>query len=59
MMSAHACPGTGGDNSHGSEGSFFEGVMTKGYSTDAADEAVQADIAATYSDTATAAAALP
>jgi hypothetical protein len=56
---AHACPGTGGDNSHSSEGSFFEGVMTKGYSTDAADEAVQADIAATYSDSATAAAALP
>lgn len=44
---------------NGGEGSFFEGVMTKGYSTDAADEAVQADIAATYSDTATAAAALP
>lgn len=36
--------GTGGDNSNGSDGSFFEGVMTSGYPTDAADNAVQADI---------------
>ena len=38
--------GTGGDNSNGSIGSFFEGVMTSGYPTDAADNAVQADIVA-------------
>ncbi len=38
--------GTGGDNSNGSIGSFFEGVMTAGYPTDAADAAVQADITA-------------
>ena len=38
--------GTGGDNSNASAGSFFEGVMTAGYSTDAADNAVQADIVA-------------
>ena len=36
--------GTGGDNSDGSVGSFFEGVMTAGYPTDAADNAVQANI---------------
>ena len=38
--------GTGGDNSNASIGSFFEGVMTAGYSTDAADNAVQANIVA-------------
>jgi non-reducing end alpha-L-arabinofuranosidase len=36
--------GTGGDNSNGSIGSFFEGVMTAGYPTDAADNAVQANV---------------
>jgi hypothetical protein len=36
--------GTGGDNSNGSVGSFYEGVMTSGYPTDAADNAVQANI---------------
>jgi len=36
--------GTGGDNSNSSAGSFFEGVMTKGYPTNAADNAVQANI---------------
>jgi hypothetical protein len=36
--------GTGGDNSKSSVGSFFEGVMTAGYRTDAADNAVQASI---------------
>jgi hypothetical protein len=36
--------GTGGDNSNGSIGSFFEGVMTSGLPTDAADDAVQANI---------------
>jgi non-reducing end alpha-L-arabinofuranosidase len=36
--------GTGGDNSNWSIGSFFEGVMTAGYPTDAADAAVQANI---------------
>jgi non-reducing end alpha-L-arabinofuranosidase len=36
--------GTGGDNSNASVGSFFEGVMTSGYPTDAADSAVQANI---------------
>jgi hypothetical protein len=38
--------GTGGDNSKSSVGSFFEGVMTAGYPTDAADNAVQANIVA-------------
>ncbi|MEE4540548.1 arabinofuranosidase catalytic domain-containing protein [Streptomyces sp. V4-01] len=38
--------GTGGDNSNASAGSFYEGVMTAGYSTDAADTAVQANIVA-------------
>jgi len=36
--------GTGGDDSNGSDGSFFEGVMTSGYPTDAADNAVQANV---------------
>jgi non-reducing end alpha-L-arabinofuranosidase len=33
-----------GDNSNSSAGDFFEGVMTAGYPTDAADNAVQANI---------------
>jgi hypothetical protein len=36
--------GTGGDNSNADVGSFFEGVLTAGYPTDAADDAVQANI---------------
>ncbi|MFK0168806.1 alpha-L-arabinofuranosidase B [Streptomyces sp. NPDC090306] len=38
--------GTGGDNSNGSIGSFFEGVMTSGLPTDAADNSVQANVVA-------------
>jgi non-reducing end alpha-L-arabinofuranosidase len=38
--------GIGGDNSHASAGSFFEGVMTSGFPTDSADNAVQSDIVA-------------
>ena len=38
--------GTGGDNSNGSIGSFFEGVLTSGQPTDAADNSVQAEIVA-------------
>jgi non-reducing end alpha-L-arabinofuranosidase len=38
--------GTGGDNSNSDVGSFFEGVMTAGYPTDAADNSVQANIVA-------------
>jgi hypothetical protein len=36
--------GIGGDNSKGSAGSFFEGVMTSGFPSDAAENAVQANI---------------
>jgi hypothetical protein len=36
--------GIGGDNSNSSAGSFFEGVMTAGYPTDAADNSVQANV---------------
>jgi hypothetical protein len=36
--------GTGGDNSNGSIGSFFEGVMTSGLPSDATENAVQANI---------------
>jgi hypothetical protein len=36
--------GTGGDNSNSDVGSFFEGVMTQGFPSDAADAAVQAGI---------------
>jgi hypothetical protein len=36
--------GIGGDNSKSAAGSFFEGAMTSGYPTDAAENAVQANI---------------
>lgn len=38
--------GIGGDNSHASAGSFFEGAMTAGFPTDGADDAVQSSIVA-------------
>jgi hypothetical protein len=38
--------GTGGDNSHTGEGTFFEGCMTKGNPSDATDDAIQANIIA-------------
>lgn len=38
--------GIGGDNSHGGVGTFYEGALTKGYSTDAADAALQENIVA-------------
>ena len=40
---------TGGDNSDGGSGQFFEGVITKGASSDAADAAVQQNINSVYS----------
>ena len=36
--------GTGGDNSDGSDGTFYEGVMTSGYPSAATENAVQANI---------------
>ena len=38
--------GNGGDNGNGSAGTFYEGVMTVGYPTDEAVNAVQKNIAA-------------
>jgi|EP00505_MAST-04D_sp_SCG-Rhode-Island_P003861 hypothetical protein len=38
--------GIGGDNSDWAVGTFYEGVMTRGYSTDATDDAVQANVVA-------------
>jgi hypothetical protein len=38
--------GIGGDNSNSAVGTFYEGVITRGYTTDAADAAVQANIVA-------------
>ncbi len=38
--------GIGGDNSKGSAGTFYEGVMTSGYPSAATENAVQANIAA-------------
>jgi len=38
--------GIGGDNSKGSAGTFYEGVMTSGYPSDSTENAVQADIVA-------------
>ncbi|KAI1814161.1 Arabinosidase B [Poronia punctata] len=37
--------GIGGDNSVSGQGTFYEGVMTSGYPSDATEDAVQADIA--------------
>jgi hypothetical protein len=45
--------GIGGDNSVSAQGTFYEGVMTSGYPTDAVENSVQADIvAAKYATTA-------
>jgi len=38
--------GIGGDNSKGAAGTFYEGVMTSGYPSDATENAVQANIVA-------------
>merc|ERR1712060_1008700 len=38
--------GTGGDNSAGGKGVFFEGAMTKGYVSAATEDAIQANIVA-------------
>ena len=38
--------GTGGDNSHTGEGTFFEGCMTAGVPSDVVDDAIQANIVA-------------
>jgi hypothetical protein len=38
--------GIGGDNSDSGIGTFYEGVITSGYSTDAQDDAVQENIVA-------------
>ena len=45
--------GTGGDNSNAAVGNWFEGVMTARFSSDAADNAVQANIVAAYAQTPT------
>ncbi|HEY3750857.1 MAG TPA: arabinofuranosidase catalytic domain-containing protein [Pseudonocardiaceae bacterium] len=49
--------GIGGDNSKGSAGSFFEGVMTSGFPSDATENAVQANITAVGYSTAVSAGA--
>ena len=36
--------GTGGDNSNGASGEFFEGAITSGYPSDATENAVQAEL---------------
>jgi hypothetical protein len=38
--------GLGGDTSNSGIGTFYEGCLTKGYSTNVADDAVQANIVA-------------
>ena len=42
--------GNGGDNSNASQGTFYEGVMTAGYPTDATDQRVQANVVAAKYD---------
>ncbi|MBE8522477.1 AbfB domain-containing protein [Amycolatopsis sp. H6(2020)] len=46
--------GIGGDNSVGARGTFYEGVMTSGYPSDATENAVQANITAAGYATSTA-----
>ena len=36
--------GIGGDNSHNAVGTFYEGAMVRGYTSDATDDAVQASV---------------
>jgi len=38
--------GTGGDSSNGAQGKFYEGIMTRGVTTDATDDLIQANIVA-------------
>ena len=38
--------GIGGDNSNGAIGTFYEGVMVQGYSSNSTDPLVQANIVA-------------
>ncbi|KAI5357647.1 Putative alpha-L-arabinofuranosidase B, arabinose-binding domain-containing protein [Septoria linicola] len=38
--------GIGGDNSNGAQGTFYEGVMTSGFPSDATENSVQSNIAA-------------
>ncbi|MFE9672478.1 arabinofuranosidase catalytic domain-containing protein, partial [Microbispora bryophytorum] len=38
--------GIGGDNSNGARGTFYEGVMTSGYPSNATEDQVQANIVA-------------
>ncbi|MEV4461315.1 alpha-L-arabinofuranosidase B [Microbispora sp. NPDC049633] len=45
--------GIGGDNSVGARGTFYEGVMTSGYPSDATENAVQANIVAAGYSTST------
>ncbi|MBM0225039.1 AbfB domain-containing protein [Micromonospora sp. ATA51] len=42
--------GNGGDNSVGSQGTFYEGAMTTGYPSDAVDQQIQANVVATKYD---------
>jgi len=42
--------GTGGDNGNGSSGTFYEGVMTTGFPTEATTDAVQSNIIAAHYD---------
>jgi hypothetical protein len=36
--------GTGGDNSDGATGRFYEGIIVRGATTDAVDDAIQQNI---------------
>ncbi|KAH8046952.1 alpha-L-arabinofuranosidase [Aureococcus anophagefferens] len=40
--------GTGGDNSNGGVGAFYEGAITAGFASDETDAAVQADVVPRY-----------
>jgi non-reducing end alpha-L-arabinofuranosidase len=42
--------GNGGDNSNGSQGTFYEGAMTTGYPPDDVDQLIQANVVATKYD---------
>jgi len=51
---------TGGDNSNGAKGNFYEGIMATGYTSDATDDAVQLNIVEVrYKTTASSLLAIP
>ncbi|MEU8280430.1 arabinofuranosidase catalytic domain-containing protein, partial [Microbispora bryophytorum] len=51
--------GIGGDNSNGARGTFYEGVMTSGYPSNATEDQVQANIVAARYSTSSSGSGIP